>query len=57
MNVTELRVARGWSQCELASQSGVDERHVADVVAATGEMFIDTLASIANGLKVGRGSV
>ena len=43
MNLTELRVARGWSQAELAHSAGVEEGEVAAVEAGTGEMFMDTL--------------
>ena len=52
MNVTELRVARGWSQAELAHQAGIEEGDVSDVEAGIGEMFIDTLSLLADGLKV-----
>ena len=52
MNVTELRMARGWSQAELARRSGVKETDLADVEAGAGEMFIDTLSLIADGLNV-----
>ena len=52
MNVTELRVARRLSQAELARRSGVTEREVDDVEAGVGEMWIDTLSSLANGLNV-----
>ena len=52
MNVTELRVARGWSQAELAHRAGIEEGAVSDVEAGIGEMFIDTLSSLADGLKV-----
>ena len=52
MNVTELRVTRQLSQIELARRSGVTERDVEDVEAGVGEMLIDTLASLADGLNV-----
>jgi transcriptional regulator with XRE-family HTH domain len=52
MNVTELRVTRQLSQAELARRSGVTEREVEDVEAGTGEMLIDTLSSLAEGLNV-----
>jgi ribosome-binding protein aMBF1 (putative translation factor) len=52
MNVTELRVARGWSQAELARRSGVRNNEVADVEAGAGDMFIDTLSMLAGGLNV-----
>jgi transcriptional regulator with XRE-family HTH domain len=52
MNVTELRIARGWSQTELARRSRVQENEVADVEAGAGEMFIDTLALLADALDV-----
>jgi len=52
MNVTELRIARGWSQAELARRSQVTESDVAEVEAAGGEMFIDTLSSLSEGLAV-----
>ena len=52
MNVTELRIARGWSQGELARRSAVREAEVADVEAGIGDMFIDTLSLLANGLNV-----
>jgi transcriptional regulator with XRE-family HTH domain len=52
MNVTELRIARGWSQAELAHRSRVKETDVADVEAGAGEMFIDTLSLLADALDV-----
>ena len=52
MNVTELRVARGWSQAELARRSAVREEDVADVEAGIGEMSIATLSLLADGLNV-----
>jgi transcriptional regulator with XRE-family HTH domain len=52
MNVTELRVTRQLSQIELARRSGVTEREVEDVEAGVGEMLIDTLSSLADGLNV-----
>lgn len=52
MNVTELRVARQLSQVELARRSRVSEREVEDVEAGVGEMLIDTLSSLAEGLNV-----
>jgi transcriptional regulator with XRE-family HTH domain len=52
VNVTELRIARGWSQAELARRSAVRETDVADVEAGTGEMFIDTLSLVATALNV-----
>ena len=52
MNVTELRVTRQLSQAELARRSGVTERELEDVEAGTGEMLIDTLSSLAEGLNV-----
>jgi transcriptional regulator with XRE-family HTH domain len=52
MNVTELRIARGWSQAELARQSGLKEQDVTDVEAGTGKMFIDTLSLLPDGLTV-----
>ena len=52
MNVTELRIARGWTQAELAQKSGVRENDVEDVEAGSGEMFIDTLSLLADGLNV-----
>ena len=52
MNVTELRVTRQLSQIELARRSGVTESEVADVEAGVGEMLIDTLSSLADGLNV-----
>jgi transcriptional regulator with XRE-family HTH domain len=52
MNVTELRVTRQLSPAELARRSGVTERDVEDVEAGAGEMFIDTLSSLAEGLNV-----
>jgi transcriptional regulator with XRE-family HTH domain len=52
MNVTDLRIARGWSQAELAQRSGLRENDVEDVEAGSGEMFIDTLSLLANGLNV-----
>ena len=52
MNVTELRVTRQLSQVELARRSGVTEREVEDVEAGVGEMLIDTLSSLADGLNV-----
>ena len=52
MNVTELRVARQLSQVELARRSRVSEREVEDVEAGVGEMLIDTLSALADGLNV-----
>jgi len=52
VNVTELRVTRQLSQTELARRSGVTEREVEDVEAGVGEMLIDTLSSLADGLNV-----
>ena len=52
MNVTELRVARGWSQAELAHRAGLGEGDVSDVEAGIGDMFIDTLSLLADGLKI-----
>jgi transcriptional regulator with XRE-family HTH domain len=52
MNVTELRIARGWTQADLARRSAVRETEVADVEAGIGEMFIDTLSLLASGFNV-----
>jgi len=52
MNVTELRIIRQLTQAELARRSGVTERELEDVEAGTGEMLIDTLSSLAEGLNV-----
>jgi DNA-binding transcriptional regulator YiaG len=52
MNVTELRVTRRLSQVELARRAGITEREVEDVEAGVGEMLIDTLSSLADGLNV-----
>ena len=52
MNVTELRVARQLSRVELARRSGISEREVEDVEGGVGEMLIDTLSSLADGLNV-----
>jgi transcriptional regulator with XRE-family HTH domain len=52
MNVTALRVARQLSQVELARRSGISEREVQDVEGGAGEMLIDTLSSLADGLNV-----
>ena len=52
MNLTELRITRHLSQAELARRSGVTERELEDVEAGTGEMLIDTLSSLAQGLNV-----
>lgn len=52
MNLTELRTTRKLSQAELARRSGVTERELEDVEAGTGEMLIDTLSSLADGLNV-----
>lgn len=52
MNVTELRVTRQLSQVELARRSGITERELEDVEAGAGEMLIDTLSSLADGLNV-----
>jgi transcriptional regulator with XRE-family HTH domain len=51
MNVTELRIACGWSQAELARRSTVRETEVADVEAGIGEMLIDTLSLLAEGVE------
>ena len=52
MNLTELRITRQLSQAELARRSGVTEGELEDVEAGTGEMLIDTLSSLAEGLNV-----
>ena len=52
MNVTELRIIRQLTQAELARRSAVTERELEDVEAGTGEMLIDTLSSLAEGLNV-----
>jgi transcriptional regulator with XRE-family HTH domain len=52
MNVTELRIIHQLTQAELARRSGVTERELEDVEAGTGEMLIDTLSSLAEGLNV-----
>ena len=52
MNVTELRVTRQLSQVDLARRSGITERELEDVEAGVGEMLIDTLFSLADGLNV-----
>ena len=52
MNLTELRVTRQLSKAELARRSGVTERELEDVEAGRGEMLIDTLSSLAEGLNV-----
>ena len=52
INVTALRVARQLSQVELARRSGISEREVEDVEGGVGEMLIDTLSSLADGLNV-----
>lgn len=51
MRLTELRVARGWSQAELASRSGVDESTIEEAESATAaDLRIDTLTNLASGL-------
>lgn len=53
MRLTELRVARGWSQAELASRAGVDESTIEEAESATAaDLRIDTLTDLANGLDV-----
>ena len=52
MNVTELRVARGLSQADLGHRAGGEPPDVADVEAGAGEMLIDTLSLLADGLNV-----
>ena len=52
MNVTELRLARRLSVAELARRAEVPERDVEEVEAASGEMLIDTLSSLAEALEV-----
>ena len=52
MNVTELRITRHLSQVELARRSGTTERELEDIEAGAGEMLIDTLSSLADGLNV-----
>lgn len=53
MKLTELRVARGWSQAELASRAGVGESTIEEVESATAaDLRIDTLTDLANGLDV-----
>lgn len=53
MKLTELRVARGWSQAELASRAGVGESTIEEVESATvADLRIDTLTDLAIGLGV-----
>ena len=52
MNVTELRIERGWSQAELAQRARVSQRTVEDIEAGAGEMRIDALSSLAQALRV-----
>ena len=52
MNITELRLARQLSVAELARRADVPERDVEEVEAASGEMLIDTLSSLAEALEV-----
>jgi transcriptional regulator with XRE-family HTH domain len=53
MKLTELRVARGWSQAELASRAGVGESMIEEVESATAaDLRIDTLTDLASGLDV-----
>ncbi len=52
MNITELRLARRLSVAELARRAEVPERDLEEVEAASGEMLIDTLSSIAQALDV-----
>ena len=53
MRLTEIRVARGWSQAELASRAGVGESTIEEVEAATAaDLRIDTLTDLASGLDV-----
>ena len=52
MNITELRLARRLSVADLARRAAVPEHDVEDVEAASGEMLIDTLSSIAQALDV-----
>lgn len=52
MNVTELRLGRRLSVAELAQRAGVPEHEVEEVEAASGEMLIDTLSSLAEALDV-----
>jgi transcriptional regulator with XRE-family HTH domain len=53
MRLTELRVARGRSQAELASRAGVDESTIEEAESATAaDLRIDTLTDLASGLDV-----
>jgi transcriptional regulator with XRE-family HTH domain len=52
MNITEQRLARRLSVAELARRAGVPEPDLEEVEAASGEMLIDTLSSIAQALDV-----
>ena len=52
MNISEQRLARRLSVAELARRAGVPERDVDDIEAASGEMLIDTLSSIAQAMDV-----
>lgn len=52
MNITELRIASELSRVELARRSRVTEREVEDVEAGADDILIDTLSSLAEGLKV-----
>ena len=52
MNITEQRLARHLSVAELARRAGVPEHDIEEVEAASGEMLIDTLSSIAQALDV-----
>ena len=52
MNITEQRLTRRLSIAELARRAGIPEHDVEEVEAASGEMLIDTLSSIAQALDV-----
>lgn len=52
MNITDQRLARRLSIAELARRAGIPEHDVEEVEAASGEMLIDTLSSIAQPLDV-----
>ena len=52
MNITELRLARQLSVAELARRAEVPKHDLEEVEAASGEMLIDTLSSIAQALDV-----
>jgi transcriptional regulator with XRE-family HTH domain len=53
INIQKARQAKGWSQEELAHQSGVDRSYLSEVECGRKNVGIVKLESIANALEIG----